>query len=287
MYHLGLRISWKEVCFLFYFDNQDFEYTCTNKSGWVTKQGGSVKTWKKRWMVLSGATLSYYVHPNDSVPKGTLTMTETTKILFADEMVVGKPNCFAVHTDKRVYHIITESEELFSWVYHLRASVYFKHLFTVFSSCPGRFPIKPNVPQEKRGPFKRIGKMGTKKCFLVLKGDSLLVYNKEGDSKAHLTFPIKQTEITRDENGFILTYNGKRSFFIGTENDWFTAIQNSCRSQCDYYRVENNSKGLHQYVLDMISNGKQTPRQHHSPFEWSRASFCKPQQPLIIQNSDT
>ena len=29
-------------------------------AGWLTKQGGSIKTWKRRWMVLKGTTLYYF-----------------------------------------------------------------------------------------------------------------------------------------------------------------------------------------------------------------------------------
>jgi hypothetical protein len=31
-----------------------------SKAGWVVKEGGKIKTWKKRWMALEGDVLSYY-----------------------------------------------------------------------------------------------------------------------------------------------------------------------------------------------------------------------------------
>lgn len=41
------------------------------KSGWMMKQGGSVKTWKRRFFVLKGLALAYYETEYDTTPKGT------------------------------------------------------------------------------------------------------------------------------------------------------------------------------------------------------------------------
>jgi hypothetical protein len=30
------------------------------RSGWITKEGGRYKTWKRRWMALEGDILAYY-----------------------------------------------------------------------------------------------------------------------------------------------------------------------------------------------------------------------------------
>jgi len=43
------------------------------KSGWMMKQGGSVKTWKRRFFVLKGLALAYYETEYDTTPKGTTT----------------------------------------------------------------------------------------------------------------------------------------------------------------------------------------------------------------------
>eukprot|EP00947_MAST-08B_sp_MAST-8B-sp1_P002738 g2738.t1 len=41
------------------------------KSGYVIKRGGQIKTWKTRWMVLLGTTLSYY-EDKEKALKGTI-----------------------------------------------------------------------------------------------------------------------------------------------------------------------------------------------------------------------
>jgi cytohesin len=37
-----------------------FGNALVQKSGWLTKQGGRVKTWKRRWFILSGNVLYYF-----------------------------------------------------------------------------------------------------------------------------------------------------------------------------------------------------------------------------------
>lgn len=32
----------------------------SGKSGWLTKEGGHYKSWKKRYMVIEGTNLAYY-----------------------------------------------------------------------------------------------------------------------------------------------------------------------------------------------------------------------------------
>ena len=45
------------------FDNPD-------KAGYLRKQGGRVKSWKKRWFLLSNSCLYYFKKPSDAAPKG-------------------------------------------------------------------------------------------------------------------------------------------------------------------------------------------------------------------------
>lgn len=41
-------------------------FTNAEKKGWLTKQGGRIKTWKRRWFILSEAGLYYFKQPQDS-----------------------------------------------------------------------------------------------------------------------------------------------------------------------------------------------------------------------------
>ena len=74
------------------------------KTGYLTKQGGSYKSWKHRYFVLDEKALYYYKSPKDSKPLGGIEL-EGSRI----NCTLGskKPNCFEiVHPDReRVYQI--------------------------------------------------------------------------------------------------------------------------------------------------------------------------------------
>lgn len=43
--------------------------TMAAKEGYLVKEGGSYKNWKKRWVILSGPFLYYFKSPQVSVPR--------------------------------------------------------------------------------------------------------------------------------------------------------------------------------------------------------------------------
>eukprot|EP00727_Mastigamoeba_balamuthi_P014477 m51a1_g9654 hypothetical protein (206) ;mRNA; f:1192652-1193515 len=51
-----------------------------DKEGWCTKQGGSVKTWKKRWFVLSGNRLYYFKSKTDAEERGYIELAGTSRV---------------------------------------------------------------------------------------------------------------------------------------------------------------------------------------------------------------
>ena len=89
----------------------------STKEGWVNKCGGSIKTWKKRWLILSGNTLNYYTKQNDKKPKGTITLNTTMKA-----KLTTCPKCensFAIETGGREYLMYPDDKskgECESWV---------------------------------------------------------------------------------------------------------------------------------------------------------------------------
>ena len=48
------------------------EHIKSVREGWLGKQGGRVKTWKKRYVILSGNVMYYFKSPKDKAPAGFL-----------------------------------------------------------------------------------------------------------------------------------------------------------------------------------------------------------------------
>ena len=52
------------------YDDLMFTFFSPDREGWLVKQGGSWKSWKRRWFVLSDRCLYYFQHTAENVPKG-------------------------------------------------------------------------------------------------------------------------------------------------------------------------------------------------------------------------
>jgi len=46
------------------------------RQGWLTKEGGRAKTWKRRWFILKTNMLFYFQDPQDGAPLGTIPLTD-------------------------------------------------------------------------------------------------------------------------------------------------------------------------------------------------------------------
>lgn len=81
------------------------------KSGFLTKQGGKIKTWKRRWFVLKGDTLYYFKSPTDRDKTGSITV-ETGSICKLEVENKKKKNCFfSVSTKLRTYMMYADNEQ--------------------------------------------------------------------------------------------------------------------------------------------------------------------------------
>jgi len=49
-----------------------------NCEGWLTKRGGRVHTWKRRWVILSGSVLYYFEDAKSPEPKGLVPLEDVT-----------------------------------------------------------------------------------------------------------------------------------------------------------------------------------------------------------------
>eukprot|EP01097_Dermamoeba_algensis_P007658 TRINITY_DN48_c0_g1_i1.p1 TRINITY_DN48_c0_g1~~TRINITY_DN48_c0_g1_i1.p1 ORF type:complete len:428 (-),score=98.00 TRINITY_DN48_c0_g1_i1:279-1562(-) len=84
------------------------------KQGWLTKEGGRVKTWKKRFISLSSTGLTYAKDPKDealgSIPLGTI-----SEVKIAERK--DKKFCLSLTTPERTYFFCAETEaEMQGWL---------------------------------------------------------------------------------------------------------------------------------------------------------------------------
>jgi len=76
-------------------------------TGWLTKQGGSIKTWKKRWFILKNGVFSYYKNKGDPEPKGSITLATASAI----RVVEKKKHYFEIVTPSRTYAFVSEDDD--------------------------------------------------------------------------------------------------------------------------------------------------------------------------------
>jgi len=101
------------------------DYCCVDsamaqKAGFLTKEGGAIRTWKRRWCVLKNGALHYSKNQN-SGDLGMINLTEAGEIAHTD-LRKKRKHCFSIVTPFRTYFICAESEkEKELWVKELIA----------------------------------------------------------------------------------------------------------------------------------------------------------------------
>ncbi|XP_072444783.1 cytohesin-3-like [Chiloscyllium punctatum] len=126
-------------------DGNDLTHTFFNpdREGWLSKLGGRVKTWKRRWFILTDNCLYYFEYTTDKEPRGIIPLENLCVKVSEDSR---KLNCFDLyspnskghtikacktHNDGRVvegnhqfYRISAPSrEERDEWIKSIRASI--------------------------------------------------------------------------------------------------------------------------------------------------------------------
>nr|XP_060463557.1 pleckstrin homology domain-containing family H member 2 isoform X2 [Panthera onca] len=84
------------------------------KSGYLLKMSGKVKTWKRRWFVLKGGELLYYKSPSDVIrkPQGHIELSATCSILRG-----GNKQTVQLTTEKHTYYLTADSPNILEeWI---------------------------------------------------------------------------------------------------------------------------------------------------------------------------
>ena len=79
----------------------------TVREGWATKQGGRIKTWKRRWFVLTLTDLEYFKSPGQKL-MGSIQLNDISNVDI--NKTVSKPFPFQLVTKDRTYIISADNE---------------------------------------------------------------------------------------------------------------------------------------------------------------------------------
>jgi len=79
------------------YDDLMYTFFSPEREGWLLKQGGSWKSWKRRWFVLNDRCLYYFEHTAENVPKGIIPL-ENVRVRSIEERD-GKQWVFEIYSD--------------------------------------------------------------------------------------------------------------------------------------------------------------------------------------------
>jgi len=86
-----------------------------DKEGYMTKQGGSFKSWKKRYFILKDRMLYYYKTPKDNSFTGKIDLESNSVV--KEDPARKKPNLIAITTSNRIFFMYPEKpEEMKEWI---------------------------------------------------------------------------------------------------------------------------------------------------------------------------
>eukprot|EP00005_Dracoamoeba_jomungandri_P001666 CAMPEP_0174251648 /NCGR_PEP_ID=MMETSP0439-20130205/1398_1 /TAXON_ID=0 /ORGANISM="Stereomyxa ramosa, Strain Chinc5" /LENGTH=1738 /DNA_ID=CAMNT_0015332009 /DNA_START=91 /DNA_END=5307 /DNA_ORIENTATION=+ len=91
--------------------------------GYLIKQGGSYKNWKKRWFTMSPTFINYYSNSRqNTVPLGAILLSDIVTV--TAESKGGKDNCFGIYTKHRTYYLVARNEkEMLAWIEAIKRNV--------------------------------------------------------------------------------------------------------------------------------------------------------------------
>ncbi|XP_046839338.1 dual adapter for phosphotyrosine and 3-phosphotyrosine and 3-phosphoinositide-like isoform X2 [Xenia sp. Carnegie-2017] len=77
--------------------------------GFLTKQGGRVKSWRTRYFVVVGTDLKYFKAKDDELPLRTLDLTNCKEV--SEDHTQGKSNCFKIVMPSRTFYCYASTRQ--------------------------------------------------------------------------------------------------------------------------------------------------------------------------------
>lgn len=118
-----------------------------DKDGFLTKQGGSIKTWKRRYFILKSKSLYYYKTPKDAVITGRIDLEPNS--IVREETKKAKPGMFSVNTSKRVFYMYPDRpEEMREWIDAINRGIENAKSNPTSIPGPSQYVDNNNVPSQ-------------------------------------------------------------------------------------------------------------------------------------------
>lgn len=147
------------------------------KMGTLSKLGGKLKTWQKRYFVLKNGSLTYYKSQSDvgRKPQGQFVIDEECRI----SKVEGAPT-FEINTGKKTYYLTADSNGVIEdWVRVLQ-NVQKRNAAKLLLLNKNTADHKPTI----QGWATKVKNGHSKKCWCVLFGKQFLYYKQPEDANS-------------------------------------------------------------------------------------------------------
>ncbi|XP_073905692.1 pleckstrin homology domain-containing family H member 2 isoform X3 [Castor canadensis] len=150
------------------------------KSGYLLKMSGKVKTWKRRWFVLKGGELLYYKSPSDVIrkPQGHIELSASCSILRGDNKQTVQ-----LTTEKHTHYLTADSPNILEeWIKVLQNVLRVQAANPLCLQPEGKPTMKGLLTKVKHGYSKRVW------CTLV--GKTVYYFRSQEDK-----FPLGQIKL--------------------------------------------------------------------------------------------
>ncbi|XP_055098801.1 pleckstrin homology domain-containing family H member 2 [Symphalangus syndactylus] len=150
------------------------------KSGYLLKMSGKVKSWKRRWFVLKGGELLYYKSPSDVIrkPQGHIELSASCGILRGDNKQTVQ-----LITEKHTYYLTADSPNILEeWIKVLQNVLRVQAANPLSLQPEGKPTVKGLLTKVKHGYSKRVW------CTLI--GKTLYYFRSQEDK-----FPLGQIKV--------------------------------------------------------------------------------------------
>ncbi|KAL4694336.1 hypothetical protein H8959_013601 [Pygathrix nigripes] len=150
------------------------------KSGYLLKMSGKVKSWKRRWFVLKGGELLYYKSPSDVIrkPQGHIELSASCSILRGDNKQTVQ-----LTTEKHTYYLTADSPNILEeWIKVLQ------NVLRVQAANP--LSLQPEGKPTMKGLLTKVKHGYSKRVWCILIGKTLYYFRSQEDK-----FPLGQIKL--------------------------------------------------------------------------------------------